>query len=87
MLGDVIRYRKGSYSHIRVCPTGDREQFIRDNAVSLVEERDALIKRLRKRIRQLEASVKGLKGEAKGLKKKLVAAGRNDEANTEIPTP
>lgn len=44
-------------------PREDREQFIRDNAVALVAERDAKIERLRKRIADLEKSRKALRGE------------------------
>ena len=44
-----------------VCPREDREQFIRDNAVSLVYERDVLIERLRTQVRKLHMTVKSLR--------------------------
>jgi hypothetical protein len=34
-------------------PAADREQFLRDNAVSIVDARDARIDRLRREIRRL----------------------------------
>lgn len=34
----------------------DREEYLRENAVAIVEQRDAYIERLRTRVRKLEAS-------------------------------
>lgn len=44
-------------------PVADREQFIKDNAVALVHEKEATIRRLRKRLGQLERVIANLKRE------------------------
>lgn len=42
-------------------PAEEREQFIRDNAVAMVNERDELIRRLRKEIAKLNNTVSQLR--------------------------
>jgi uncharacterized protein involved in exopolysaccharide biosynthesis len=49
-------------------PLAEQEQFIRENAVALVRDRDAKIARLRKRVTQLEQSVRGLREELRRAK-------------------
>jgi hypothetical protein len=42
-------------------PQEDREWFLRDNAVAVVRDKDALICRLRHHIKKLEEAVRSLK--------------------------
>lgn len=51
----------GRLSRVQHAPKEDREQFIRDNAVSLMEARDRKIDRLIRRVRYLERSQASLK--------------------------
>lgn len=42
-----------------------REEFIRQNAVALVEEKERMIRRLRERVTKLEASCRSLRAQLK----------------------
>ena len=54
-------------------PADDREQFIRDNAVSLVEQRDAKIRRQAEVLRKLNRTMAGLRIENTRLRRALRA--------------
>jgi hypothetical protein len=64
----MSRHSGGSKRREQDIPQEDWEQFVRDNAVVLVRQRDALIARLRKRITLLEKASENRRRHIRDLK-------------------
>lgn len=52
----MSRHSGGKKKHVNESPPEEAEEFMRENAVALIRQRDQKIERLRKRISQLEKS-------------------------------